>query len=70
MAQKQLRPPALDTRNGLGNAKLTSSCKPEFSACTHSEQAGFAIDMIARRFRVSHATALANAEAFGLACLS
>ena len=64
MTTKQLRAPALVTRNALGNAKLGSSCSSEFSARTHFDQSATA-QMIARRFNVHPATALAHVEAFG-----
>ncbi len=72
MLQKQLRPAAPCQAHadlGIGNSSPATSIS-ENTLRTHSDQARFAVNVIARRFRVSHATALANAEAFGLACLS
>ena len=72
MIQTKLRPvPAVQSGPGLGIGNSSpASSGSENTPRTHSDQARFAVDMIARRFRVSHATALANVEAFGLACLS
>lgn len=72
MVYKKMRPaPAVQSGPGLGIGNSSpASSGSEFTLRTHSDQARFAVDMIAGRFRVSRATALANAEAFGLACLS
>ncbi len=72
MTYKKMKPAPADQSGaglGIGNSSPASSVS-ENTLRNHADQARFAIDMIARRFRVSHATALANAEAFGLACLS
>ena len=65
MTQKRSKPAPLATGTGSGNCKAVAACIPEFSARTHSDQSAFALDMIARRFRVSPSTALAHVEAFG-----
>ena len=72
MTYKKMRPgtavqsgPSL----GIGNSSPASTGSKSILH-THSDQAVFAVNMIARRFRVSPATALANLEAFGLGCLS
>lgn len=72
MTYKTLRPtPAVQSGAGLGiGISSPASTGSETTLRTHSDQARFAVNVIAHRFRVSHATALANAEAFGLACLS
>ncbi len=72
MTYKKMRPTPADQSGaglGIGNCSPASTGSKSI-LYTHSDQAVFAINMIARRFRVSPATALANAEAFGLACLS
>ena len=72
MHHEKLRPvPADQSGPGLGFGSSSAALsKSENSSLTHSDQCRFAVDLIARRFRVSHATALANVEAFGLACAS
>ena len=72
MTYYEMRPAPADQSGpglGIGNSSPAST-GPKSNSQTHAEQAHFAVNLIARRFRVSHVTALANAEAFGLACLS
>ena len=65
MTQKTSKP-ACGDRTGLGNGISSAAIsRPEFSARIHLDQREFAVDLIARRFRVTAATARANAEAFG-----
>ena len=65
MPQTQLRPPALVTRDGLGDRFCSAAPTGfEFSARTAYDQSA-TVQMIARRFRVHPATALAHVEAFG-----
>ena len=65
MTRKTSKATPHHTGVALGIAKLGSSCSSEFNAQAHSDQSRFAVDLIARRFRVSPATARANVEAFG-----
>ena len=66
MTQKRSKATPHHTGVALGIGKCSAaSSSSEFNAQTHSDQSRFAVDMIARRFRVSPATARANVEAFG-----
>ena len=67
MTHKTSKPaPLCKAVTGLGNGiSSAATSRPENSARGHLDQSAFAVDLIARRFRVTHATARANAEAFG-----
>ncbi len=64
MTTKQLRPAPLAKVAGLGISLSSGDRNSENSARTHSDQSATA-QMIARRFNVHPATALAHVEAFG-----